>query len=170
MSKKNVTTGGEIVQQADGQAEFLLYQTEDAQTRVQLRLQGGMVWMPQRQLAELYQVSVPTINGHLRVLYQNGELVADRTIRKFRIVAREAAREVERLVDHYSLEVILHLGYRVRSHRGVQFRRWATNVSRAGRTAAISRNCWRASATFALPRKCSGARCSTFTPPASTTT
>lgn len=126
MSKKNVTTGGEIVQQAVGQAEFLLYQTEDAQTRVQLRLQGGMVWMPQRQLAELYQVSVPTINGHLRVLYQNGELVADRTIRKFRIVAREAAREVERLVDHYSLEVILHLGYRVRSHRGVQFRRWAT--------------------------------------------
>lgn len=126
MSKKSVTVGSEIVQRIAGQGEFLLYQTEDARTRVQLRVQGDTVWMTQRQLAELYQVSVPTINGHLRALYQDGELVADRTIRKFRIVAREAARDVERLVDHYSLEVILHLGYRVRSHRGAQFRRWAT--------------------------------------------
>ncbi|MBS0309650.1 MAG: virulence RhuM family protein [Proteobacteria bacterium] len=130
MSKKPIKTGGETVPQPvgqlAGQGEFLLYQTEDAQTRVQLRLQENSVWMTQRQLAELYQVSVPTINGHLRVLYQEGELAADRTIRKFRIVAREALRDVERLVDHYSLEVILHLGYRVRSHRGAQFRRWAT--------------------------------------------
>lgn len=106
--------------------EFLLYQTEDAQTRVQLRLQEDTVWMTQKQLADLYQVSVPTINGHLRVLYQDGELAADRTIRKFRIVAREGVRDVERLTDHYSLEVILQLGYRVRSHRGAQFRRWVT--------------------------------------------
>jgi hypothetical protein len=106
--------------------EFLLYQTEDAQTRVQLRLRDETVWVTQKQLAELYQVSVPTINGHLRAAFQDGELSADRTIRKFRIVAREAAREVERLVDHYNLEVILHVGYRVRSHRGAQFRRWAT--------------------------------------------
>ncbi|MCL2658182.1 MAG: virulence RhuM family protein [Betaproteobacteria bacterium] len=126
MVKKPAVKGGKVVQQTVGQGEFLLYQTEDAQTRVQLRIQGDTVWMTQRQLAELYQVSVPTINGHLRVLYQDGELAADRTIRKFRIVAREAARDVERLVDHYSLEVILHLGYRVRSHRGAQFRRWAT--------------------------------------------
>lgn len=112
--------------QSGGQSAFLLYQTEDAQTRVQLRLHGDSVWLTQRQLAELYQVSVSTINGHLRVLFQDAELPADRTIRKFRIVAREAARDVERLVDHYNLEVILHLGYRVRSHRGSQFRRWAT--------------------------------------------
>jgi hypothetical protein len=108
------------------QGEFLLYQTEDAQTRVQLRLQDETVWVTQKQLAELYQVSVPTINGHLRAAFQDGELSADRTIRKFRIVALEAVRKVERLVDHYNLEVILHVGYRVRSHRGAQFRRWAT--------------------------------------------
>lgn len=117
---------GEIVQQPVGQSEFLLYQTEDAQTRVQLRLHGDTVWMTQKQLADLYQVSVPTINGHLRELFRDAELLADRTIRKFRIVAREGARDVERLVDHYNLEVILQLGYRVRSHRGAQFRRWAT--------------------------------------------
>lgn len=72
-----------------GQGEFLLYQTEDAQTRIQLRLDDGTVWMSQKQLAELYQVAVPTINAHLRGLFQDGELMADRTIRKFLIVARK---------------------------------------------------------------------------------
>jgi len=108
------------------QGEFLLYQTEDAQTRVQLRLQDETVWVTQKQLAELYQKDVRTINEHIKNCYADGELDPHRTIRKFRIVAREAAREVERLVDHYNLEVILHVGYRVRSHRGAQFRRWAT--------------------------------------------
>ncbi|HUW36811.1 MAG TPA: virulence RhuM family protein [Rhodocyclaceae bacterium] len=110
--------------------EVLLYQAPDGKARIQLRVSEDTVWLTQKQLAELYQVSVPTINGHLRVLFGDGELAADRTIRKFRIVAREAAREVERLVDHYNLEAILYLGYRVRSHRGVQFRRWATETLR----------------------------------------
>jgi len=87
------------------QGEFLLYQTEDAQTRIQLRLEEGTVWMSQKQLADLYQVRVPTINAHLRTLFQDGELAADRTIREFLTVAREGARNVERRVDHYSLEV-----------------------------------------------------------------
>ena len=108
------------------QGEFLLYQTEDARTRIQLRLQGETVWVTQKQLAELYQKDVRTINEHVKNIYADDELDPDRTIRKFRIVAREAARDVERLVDHYNLEVILHVGYRVRSHRGTQFRRWAT--------------------------------------------
>ena len=108
--------------------EFLLYQAPDGTAHIHLRVSEGTVWLTQRQLAELYQVSVPTINGHLRTLYQDGELPADRTIRKFRIVAREAARDVERLVDHYNLEAILHVGYRVRSYRGSQFRRWATGT------------------------------------------
>ena len=108
------------------QGEFLLYQTEDKNTRVQVRLLEGTLWLTQKQIAELYQVSVPTINGHLRTIYEDGELFAERTIRKFRIVAREGARNIERLTDHYNLEVILHVGYRVRSHRGTQFRRWAT--------------------------------------------
>ena len=108
--------------------EFLLYQAADGRARVQLRVHEGTAWLTQRQLAELYQVSVATINGHLRTVFAAGELPADRTIRKFRIVAREAARDVERLVDHYNLEVILHVGYRVRSHCGSQFRRWAAGT------------------------------------------
>ncbi len=143
MAKKSIVItsakAGEIEQQSaaqmigasTGQGEFLLYQTEDAQTRVELRLEGESVWLTQKQLADLYQVSVPTINAHLRTLFQDGELAADRTIRKFLIVAREGARDVERRVDHYNLEVILHVGYRVRSHRGAQFRRWATEQLQA---------------------------------------
>lgn len=75
------------------QGKFLLYQTEDAQTRVQLRLLDSTVWMTRKQLAELYQVSVSSINGHLRTLLGDAELDAERTIRKFRIVSREGARE-----------------------------------------------------------------------------
>jgi hypothetical protein len=107
--------------------EFLLYQTEDAQTRIQVRLIDGALWLTQKQLSDLYQKNVRTISEHVRNIYADEELSTDSTIRKFRIVAPEAARNVERLVDHYSLEMVLAVGYRVRSHRGTQFRRWATD-------------------------------------------
>jgi hypothetical protein len=108
--------------------EFLLYQTEDGQTRLQLVLVEGSIWMTQKQLADLYQVKVSTINGHLRSIFNDGELQADRTIRKFRIVAQEGERQVTRTPDHYNLDVIFQIGFRVRSHRGAQFRYWATEI------------------------------------------
>ncbi|MFZ2300965.1 MAG: virulence RhuM family protein [Gallionella sp.] len=104
----------------------MLYQTEDAQTRIQVRLIDGVLWLTQKQLSDLYQKNVRTISEHIRNIFADEELSTDSTIRKFRIVASEAARSVERLVDHYSLEMVLAVGYRVRSHRGTQFRRWAT--------------------------------------------
>ena len=107
--------------------EFLLYQTEDAQTRVQLRVSEGTVWMTQKQLAELYQVSVPAIAQHIRNVFAERELTPEATIKEYLIVATEAARNVERRVSHYRLEMVLAIGYRVRSHRGTQFRKWATD-------------------------------------------
>lgn len=107
-------------------SELILYRTDDAQTRVQVRLEGGSVWLTQRQLSELFQVSVPTINEHLSGIFAEGELEAERTIRKIRIVQTEGERNVRRTVDHYHLDVILAVGYRVRSPRGTQFRQWAT--------------------------------------------
>ncbi|MBE7422135.1 MAG: virulence RhuM family protein [Zoogloeaceae bacterium] len=112
-------------QERDG-GEFLLYQTEDAQTRVQLRVSEGTVWMTQKQLAELYQVSVPAIVQHIRKVFAEGELTPEATVKEYLIVAPEAARTVERRIAHYRLEMVLAVGYRVRSHRGTQFRRWAT--------------------------------------------
>lgn len=107
-------------------SEIVFYQGEDGRSRIQVRLDGGTVWLSQRLLAELYQVSVPTINEHLGNIFDEQELDPAATIRKFRIVQHEGKREVARLVDHYDLDVILAVGYRVRSHRGTQFRRWAT--------------------------------------------
>lgn len=105
---------------------ILFYQTEDGKSRIQVRLKDGTVWLNQRLLAELYQVSVPTINEHISTIYSDHELSPEATIRKFLIVRTEGSRRVERLIDFYSLEMILAVGYRVRSHRGMQFRRWAT--------------------------------------------
>jgi hypothetical protein len=77
-------------------------------------------------MAELFQVSVPGINEHLAGIYESGEVNPEATIRKFRIVRREGNREVARQIEHYSLDAILAVGYRVRSQQGTQFRRWAT--------------------------------------------
>lgn len=108
--------------------EFLLFQAENAQARVQVRLTDGVLWLTQRQMAELYEKDVRTVNEHLQNIYADGELIPDSTIRKFRIVAREGVRDVERLVDHYNLDAVLQVGYRVRSPRGAQFRQWATET------------------------------------------
>jgi len=111
-------------------SEFLLYQTEGGETRVQVRLYEGTVWLTQRLISDLYQKSVKTINEHIKNIYDEGELNPQATIRKFRIVQPEGDRQVERLVDFYNLDVILAVGYRVRSHRGTQFRQWATKQLR----------------------------------------
>ncbi|MGH7485168.1 MAG: RhuM family protein, partial [bacterium] len=106
--------------------EIILYPTEDGRTRVECRFVGETVWLSQALMAELYQKDIRTINEHLQNLLEEGELDPAATIRKFRIVRFEGSREVARFIDHYNLDAILAVGYRVRSPRGVQFRRWAT--------------------------------------------
>ena len=108
------------------QGEILLYQTEDGRTRVECRFENETLWLSQALIAELFEKDVRTINEHLQNIYEEGELEPEATIRKFRIVRREGNREVARLIEHYSLDAILAVGYRVRSPRGTQFRRWAT--------------------------------------------
>ena len=115
-------------------SEIVFYQGEDGRSRIQVRLDGGTVWLTQRLLAELFQKDVRTINEHIQNIFEEGELDPGGTIRKFRIVQTEGRREVSRLVDHYNLDMILAVGYRVRSHRGTQFRRWATETSPWRRT------------------------------------
>ena len=106
--------------------EIILYPTEDGRTRVECRFSGETVWLTQALLAELYQKDVRTISEHLQNLFEERELEPEATIREFRTVRREGGREVARLIEHYNLAAILAVGYRVRSPRGAQFRRWAT--------------------------------------------
>lgn len=105
---------------------FLMYQTENGATKIQVRLEDETVWMTQRAIAELYQKSVKTINEHIKNIYKERELQENSTIRKNRIVQMEGSRQVEREISFYNLEMIIAVGYRVRSHRGTQFRQWAT--------------------------------------------
>lgn len=107
-------------------SEIILYKTEDGEVKLEVRLQNETAWMSQKLMAELFQKDVRTINEHLNNMYAEGELPSKATIRKFRIVQKEGVREVAREVDFYNLEVIIAVGYRVKSQRGTQFRQWAT--------------------------------------------
>jgi hypothetical protein len=107
------------------QSEIVLYQTEDGRSRVLCRFESETVWLSQALIAELFQKDVRTINEHLINIFDESELRREATIRKFRIVRLEGARQVTREVEHYNLDAILAVGFRVRSHRGTQFRQWA---------------------------------------------
>ncbi len=119
-----------------GKGEIVLYQTEDGRTRVECRFQDETIWLTQAAMAELFQTTTPNINTHLKNIYDEGELTEQATIKDYLIVRSEGARQVERQVKHYNLDAILAVGYRVRSQRGSQFRRWATELikSRADHT------------------------------------
>ncbi|AIL72061.1 virulence RhuM family protein [Vibrio parahaemolyticus] len=110
------------------QGEFVLFTSADGQTRVECRFESDTLWLSQAAMAELYDKDVRTINEHLINIYNEGELVQNATIRKFRIVRLEGTRQVSREIDHYNLDAILSVGYRVRSQRGTQFRQWATKI------------------------------------------
>lgn len=108
------------------QSQFLLYQAEDGKTRLEVRLENETVWLTQNQMAELFQTSIPNVSMHIRNIFAEGELQEAATVKDFLTVRQEGSRQVSRSVEHYNLDVIISVGYRVKSHRGTQFRIWAT--------------------------------------------
>lgn len=111
-------------------AEFLIFTGQAGEQSIEARYEDETVWLSQKLMAELFAVSVPTINEHLKNIYETGELTRESTIRNFRIVQVEGGREVSRQVDFYNLDAIISVGYRVNSVRATQFRQWATQVLR----------------------------------------
>ena len=105
--------------------EVILYQTEDGRTRIECRFEGETVWLTQALMAQLFGIGVGTVNHHLKEIYAEGELAPEATIRRHRIVRTEGQRTVSREIEHYNLDAVLAVGFRVRSHRGTQFRKWA---------------------------------------------
>jgi len=105
---------------------FQFFVAEDGTTRISVRFESETVWLSQKALAELFAKDVRTINEHIQNIIEERELDPTATIRNFRIVQQEGERQVSRNVEHYNLDMILAVGYRVRSSRGTQFRRWAT--------------------------------------------
>jgi hypothetical protein len=104
-------------------SSLLLYQTEDGRTRIECRFENETVWLTQKLMAELFQKDVRTINEHIQNVFAEGELAPESVIRKFRITAADG-KNYE--TQHYNLDVIIAVGYRVKSLRGTQFRQWAT--------------------------------------------
>jgi death-on-curing family protein len=111
-----------------GKGEIVIYQTPQKEVKLDVRLKEDTVWLTQKQMAALFEKSVPTINEHVKNIYKEKELNGNSTIRNFRIVQTEGRRRVERDIDFYNLDVIISVGYRVKSHRGTQFRIWATKT------------------------------------------
>jgi hypothetical protein len=109
-------------------SELILYTTEDGASRIQLHAEDGTVWLSQVELADLFQMTIPNINIHIKNILDDGELTAEATIKENLIVRQEGARQVRRPVKFYNLDMILAVGYRVRSLRGVQFRQWAGTI------------------------------------------
>ena len=112
--------------QTTGQGELVLYASEDGSATFFLRAQDGTVWLTQMELAELFQTSIPNVNIHIKNVLEEGELQPEATIKEDLIVRLEGKRQVKRPVKLYNLDMILAVGYRVKSPRGTQFRQWAT--------------------------------------------
>jgi len=105
-----------------------IFTSNDGQAQLEVALDQETVWLSQAQMAKLFGKDVRTVNEHVGNVFVEGELEKEPTIRKFRIVRQEGKRQVQREIDHYNLDMIISVGYRVKSQRGVQFRQWATQV------------------------------------------
>lgn len=112
------------------QQQIQIFTSTDGQARMEVALEQDTVWLSQAQMAVLFDKDVRTINEHIGNVFDDEELERAPTIRKFRIVRQEGKRQVQREIEHYNLDVIISVGYRVKSSRGVQFRQWATRVLR----------------------------------------
>ena len=117
MKQKNTSKG-----------EILLYKTPDGNTQIDVKLEEETVWLTPNQMAILFDKARPTILEHIKNTFSEGELEPDSTCRKFRQVQKEGKRTVTREIEHYNLDVIISVGYRVKSKRGTQFRIWANKV------------------------------------------
>ena len=107
-------------------SDLILYTSEDGKTRLELRVEGATVWLTQLEIAELFQTTKQNVSLHAQNIFKDGELSAEATVKESLTVQTEGRREVKRTITYYNLDLILAIGYRVNSPRGVQFRQWAT--------------------------------------------
>jgi hypothetical protein len=116
----------EIPEQPGSSSDILIYQSADKQTQIEVLLEEETVWLNQSQMAELFQTTKQNVSLHIHNVFNEGELRAEGTVKEYLTVQNEGPRSVSRKVAHYNLDVIISVGYRVKSHRGTQFRIWAT--------------------------------------------
>ena len=125
---------------AEERSPVVIYYDADKSVEVRLDAERETVWLTQKQMSDLFGKDVRTVNEHVLNIYEEEELTRNPTIRKFRIVHQEGSREVSREIEHYNLDVIISVGYRVRSQEGTRFRQWATRTLREHLTKGWTRN------------------------------
>ena len=110
----------------ENKSQIIIYQAENGETKLDVRLENETVWLTQKGMAELFQTTVPNINIHLKNIFEGGELDAKATIKDYLIVRLEGSREVSRNIEYYNLDAIISVGYRIKSNIATRFRQWAT--------------------------------------------
>ena len=121
MSKDLVT----IDSPNSGKGQFLVYEAEDGRVKIDVRLEDETVWLTQQLMANLFQTTKQNISLHIQNIFVEGELTPEATVKKYLTVRREGRREVKRLLDFFNLDMIISVGYRVKSHVATRFRIWA---------------------------------------------
>ena len=131
-NRKSSDKGKEQITIRSSAAEYLTYvaSTGEQQDSIEMRYEDENIWLTQKMMAALYDVTAPTINEHIKKIFADSELQPEATIRKFRIVQSEGARQVSREVNHYSLQMIIAVGFKVNSERAVQFRKWVNQIAK----------------------------------------
>ncbi len=131
MGKQNERTDQEKMLRSSA-AEYLTYvaSTGDQKDSVEMRYEDENIWLTQKMMAALYDVSKPTISEHIKKVYADSELTPEATIRKFRTVQVEGERQVQRTINHYNLQMIIAVGFKVNSERAVQFRKWVNQIAK----------------------------------------
>jgi hypothetical protein len=112
----------------EDKGQIVIYQSDDGQTNIDVRLEGETVWLSQQQMAELFQTSRTNVVEHIKHIYDEGELEEEATCQKFRQVRQEGSRTVTRELPFYNLDMIISLGYRIKSSIATKFRIWATKI------------------------------------------
>ena len=108
--------------------KIIIYQSEDGKTQLDVKLEGETVWLTQAQMVELFQTSKQNVSLHINNIYKEGELGKEATVKDYLTVQSEGARTIHRRVKYYNLDMIISVGYRVNTKRGIRFRQWANSV------------------------------------------
>jgi hypothetical protein len=121
-----MTSRGIVSGSVPGNSQFLVYEAENGQIKIDVRFENETVWLTQQLMADLFQTTKQNISLHTQSIFEEGELIPGATVKKYLTVRREGQREVKRLLDYYNLDMIISVGYRVKSHVATRFRMWAT--------------------------------------------
>lgn len=112
------------------QSQFLIYKTEDGRIKIDVRFEDESVWLTQQMIADLFQTSKQNVSYHIKSVFEEGELSSETTVKKILTVQQEGARQVQRQLEYYNLDMIISVGYRIKSHVATRFRIWATQQLR----------------------------------------